>query len=486
MQKDLARRSIHSSAYNIAASAVQALILFGRSIILARLLEPEIFGIYAYAASFVVLTRSLPRFGLGSALLHRAQESEGETALQTHFTLSLIFGTVWLILLTWVGSLFLEKLTSTVLLVIAVTEFIDLLTGTGRLILIRRVVFRRIAVIQLIIAVTTTAGALWLAWRGFGVWSLVATDIIAAVVVVIGFYLYRPIWRPRLGLKPEIGRYFLRFGSRTFLAGLLLQALDRIDDLWTGFTLGDKQMGFYSRAYTFATYPRKVLASPLNAVAAGTYAELKEKPKRLSQAFFRVNAFLVRSGFLFAGLLALVAPEFIRLVIGVKWLPMLTAFRLMVIYTMLDPIKITIASLFVAVGHPEKAIRARLVQLVVLLIGLFSLGRTMGIAGVALAVNTMLVVGIALLLWQARAHVQFSVRRLFGIPTFALGLGMILARAAITLPGMLGSPWRTGAVKIIVFSIIYSGILLLIERDQISMLSNILKTLLSGDRAKAL
>jgi O-antigen/teichoic acid export membrane protein len=477
----IAKRTIHSTAYNITSSLVQTAIQFGRSIVLARLLGPEAFGIYAFAGSWVVATRSLSRFGLGGALLHRARESEGELALRVHFTLSLGFSIAWAVALAGLGPWLvpdtMPRETLWALWILIGADFVDQLTQTARTVLVRRIVFRRIALMNISTTVLSTAVAILLAWQGFGVWSLVMTDIVGAAVLITGYYIYRPVWRPRFGWSKAIAGYFLRFGRRTFLAGLLLQALDRVDDLWTGIYLGETPLGFYSRAYRFATYPRTILASPLNAVAAGTYAELKDHPRRLSQAFFRINAFLVRSGFLLAGLLALVAPEFIRLVLGIKWLPMLTAFRLMLVFTLLDPIKATIANLFVAVGYPEKTVRARLVQLAVLVVGLWVLGPLFGIEGVAVAVDIMLVVGIGLLLWQAREHVQFSLVRMFTAPTMALILGMIAGRAAILIPGILGSPWRTGSVKAIVFLVSYAGVLLLLERDQMPMLLSVFRQL---------
>lgn len=484
----LAKRTVHSAAYNVTSSLGQTAIQFGRSIILARLLGPDSFGIYAFAGSWVIATRAFSAFGLGDAFLHRARESEGEIALRVHFTLSLGFSAAWAVALAslgpWIVPDSMPAQTLWALWILIAAQFVDQLTATARAMLIRRVVFRRIALTNLSTTIAATIVAIALAWQGFGVWSLVATDVVGAVILLIGYYTYRPVWRPRLGWSRDIARYFVDFGRRSFLANVLLQALDRVDDLWTGTFLGETPLGFYSRAYRFATYPRSILASPLNSVAAGTYAELKEQPKRLSQAFFRANSFLVRSGFLLAGLLALVAPEFIRLVLGPKWLPMLTAFRLMLVFTLLDPIKVTVASLFVAVGYPEKTVRARLVQLVVLVIGLFALGPRWGIEGVALAVDAMLVVGIALLLWQAKAHVHFSLLRLFGVPSIALVVGMVAGRAAIMLPGILGSPWRTGSVKTAVFLVTYVGLVLLLERRQIPMLRDIVKQLLPGGRAK--
>jgi PST family polysaccharide transporter len=261
---------------------------------------------------------------------------------------------------------------------------------------------------------------------------------VGAALALLGYLVYRPVWRLRLGWTWDTARYLLNFGRKSFVASILSRALDQADDLWTGTFLGDTPLGFYARAYRFAGYPRSVLAEPLNAVASGTYAELKGRRKQLSQAFFRVNAFLVRTGFLVAGLLALIAPELIRLLLGTKWLPMLLAFRLMLIFTLLDPIRGTVANLFVAEGCPEKTVRARLVQLVVLVAGLLLLGPRWGIAGVAVAADIMLGAGILLLLWQARAHVDFSVVRLFAAPTVALVTAMLAGRAAISARGVPG------------------------------------------------
>jgi O-antigen/teichoic acid export membrane protein len=237
-------------------------------------------------------------------------------------------------------------------------------------------------------------------------------------------------------------------------------------------------MGYYSTAYRFATYPRAVLASPINAVAGGTYAELKDNRRRLSRAFFRTNAFLVRSGFYLAGLFALVAPEFILLAIGEKWLPMLDAFRLMLLFTLLDPIKITVADLFVAIGYPEKVMRTRLVQLLVMIAGLFVLGPRLGITGVALAVDLMLLVGIVALLWQARAYVDFSPRRMFLVPSLALALALAGGWAAGAIPGVAGSAWLSGAIKGAVYSLAYAALVLGLEADQLPMLLQVFQQLL--------
>lgn len=465
----LARRTVSSTSWNAVTNVCRVMVLLVRSIILARWLPIEVFGIYNLAYSIAFLTSEPTRFGMGGAFLHRAPETEDEDhAAAIHFTLKLALTVVWAALLAGCAFLFTEGQHRTALLLLTATTAGVQIAQTPRLILARRVVHRRLALLQFLTAVLTTVVALVLAWQGATLWALLATDVVALALIIFFLYIWHPVWKPRLAWEPRTVRYFLGFGSRNFLATLLATALDRVDDLWTGFFLGDVPMGFYSKAYQFATYPRTVIALPVNMVVGGTYAELKGDRRRLSQAFFRVNALLVRSGFLFAGVLALVAPEFIRLAIGERWLPMLDAFRLMLVFTLFDPIKATVANLFVAVGRPELAVRARTVQLLVLVAGLFTMGPAWGIAGVALAVDVMLVVGIAILLWQARTFVSFSPLRLFGVPAVALGIGLVLARAALLLPFATRSDWWSAAVKLVAFCVSYAVILFGLERRELS------------------
>jgi O-antigen/teichoic acid export membrane protein len=374
-----------------------------------------------------------------------------------------------------VGALvFTTGQTRLALMVLTLTHGGVMLTNTPSLILVRRVVHRRLALLQSINILSSAVTAVLLALGGIELWALLSTDVITLVLSVFFLYLWRPVWRPRLAWSPPAMRYFLRYGSRNVLAQGLLRALDRVDDLWTGAYLGDTAMGYYSRAYAFATYPRMILAQPINKVAIGTYAEVAHSRKRLSQAFFRTNALLVRSGFFLAGLLALVAPEFIGILLGTKWLPMLDAFRLMLVFTLLDPIKATVANLFLAVGRPEEVLRARVIQLAVMVIGLFVLGPLLGIAGVALAVDLMLVVGIGILLYQSRRYVDFSLKTLFLAPSIGVVLGVFLARLGTTLPCMLGSPWRTGIVKAALFTLIYGASLFVLERRQLLAIPQLL------------
>ena len=461
----LDKRSVTAVAWNIPANLLTLPILLVRGILLSRWLPVPPFGVYAYASSIVGLSALLADFGIGSALLHRAPETEDEQeAAAVHFTLKLLLGGVWLALLVAGTLIFAEGELRLALLVLGGITALGNLTGTPNMLLVRRVVHRRLALLHFFEGLLTTVVALVLAYRGVELWALLAVDLTAVLTRLAFYYGWRPVWRPRLRWSPGVARYMLSFGSRSMLANVLVGAIDRADNLWVGSYLGDAALGIYSRAFTFAAYPRRLLAASVDAVAGGTFAELKGQRRALSRAFVGSNALLIRTGFLIGGLLNLVAPELILLLLTEKWLPMVTPFRLMLVFALIDPIRNATANLFVAVGEPQRVVWTRAVQLAVLVGGLFLFGSLWQINGAALAIDVMLLVGTALFLWQARLFVDFSFWRLFGPPSLGVVVGLLLAWGGAALVGA-GPVWLAALVKVAAYTAGYGLVLLLLERE---------------------
>lgn len=461
---NLASRTISSIGWKSGSNILRVLILFVRSIILARVLPIEVFGIYAGALAVVTITAVLFNFGLGGAFLFISnQEVDENRAAAAHFTLNILFKSAWVICLVVFATLFMDGPARLALVVLTLANFLSMSTDTPQLVLAGRVVHRRLALTEVIVEICSTIAVVALALFGAGLWALLSTNIVAGLVSIIFLYGHRPVWKPRLIFSTTLFRRFLDFGWRNVWADLLQVLLNKLDVLWTATFLGAWSMGLYSRALTFATYPRKLIAAPVNSVSLGLYAKLAGDRLKLSRAFFRINALLVRAGFLLAGMLALIAPEFVHLVIGDKWLPFLDPFRLLLLFALLDPIKLTLGHLFVAVGEPGQAARIRFIQLLVLVAGLIGLGLNWGITGVAVAVDIMLLVGIGLFLWHARAYVDFSVRRLFQAPLIALTVaGVSVFLALDFLPGNV-SYWHSAAVKLMAFAPVYIALLLALE-----------------------
>lgn len=462
---DIAQRSAVAIGWSATTTIVSIGILFARSVLLARLLPVETFGIYAGAGAIISFSSLIADFGIGSAFVHRSKYTQDEEdAARIHFTLKTFLVLAWAIAAGIVSWWFAKGDTRIALLVLIATTAGSQLAQTPVLVLSRRVVHRRLSLMHIVTAASTTVAAVTFALLHANLWALLITDVVTTAILLLALYGrfpgWEPVWRPRFKWSWEASIYYLRFGGQVFVVSILEWLLQRADDLWLQAYSTPQALGYYARGYTFATYPRRIVAAPVTSVIGGTYAELKDNRLKLSKAFFRTNALLIRSGFLIAGIMALIAPEFIRIVLGSKWLPMLDVFRLMLIFTLLDPMQATISSLFVAMGSPNQLTWVRMVQLLFMLVLMAFLGTWYGIVGVAISVNIAVAVGVVLLLISAHQHVDFSPLRLFVMPVIGLVCGATLARAAITIPGVLGADWRTGVVKIAVFGLIYCAIVI--------------------------
>lgn len=473
--REIASKAVVSSAWSIGASAITIISGFARSVLLARLLAPEVFGAVALALVFANMASVVTAFGFNAALIQ--YKGDVKRAASTHFfiRITLAVGTV---LLALVAAPILNhfypgrSLLVPVLLATLVFRIFGAANSTPEILLQRRLEFKRLVVLNVASSLAMTVVAPLLAWAGWGVWSLVLGEQgVSVVISVLGLWTIQRVWRIRLQFDKQIARQYFRFGFFVMLSRQLTYWLDQFDDFWTGTALGDSALGYYSKAYEFAHYPRRVVARPLQDVVFSTYARLQDDRKRLSKAYYRVNSLVVRVGFLFSLVLVLVAQEFVAILLGPKWLPMVLTFQLMVVYCLLDPLVVTSGRLATAVGHPQILTKIKVLQLIIFVPLVIALAHYFGIEGVAVAADVMLLVGVALIMRQMRRFVDFSLRRMFGVPLLAL---LLAAAAAIGLSELLALQGElllsSDPIRLIVragaASAVYVGILLALERTE--------------------
>lgn len=479
MNNDLASRSINSVKWNSISNIFQLVLGVIQTIILARLLPIETFGVYAGAAAIVVITSSLSQFGMAAAFMHRCEETDDlQKTAAVHFTLQTIFSFGWLAVMLVIGFIFLRSQkdsTLTAFLIIIVSQAIYNLTMTPRFIFARGVQFKRLSIITIIDTITTFIAAITLALLKKPLLALTVTQISNAVVHVVLLYFWKPIWLPRFGWDPKIVRYFLRFGGQQVVARFLMDALDRFDELWVRFYLGSVPLGFYSKAYSFAQYPSKIVAAPITSVSNATYSEIAADRKRLSEAFYRTNSLMIYSGMFIVGAFMLIAGEFIRVVLGERWMPMLLALQIMLPYAMFEPIKQTMANVFLAVGNPGIIVKIRGVQLAVMILCLFIFGNLYGVEGVAVAVDIMMVIGITLILLSVREYVDYSIKELFLVPGMAVLFGLLAGAGVDRFLLRSFSDIPAALIKGILFSLVYIGLIYIFNKKELIDLIKLLR-----------
>lgn len=465
MSETIARRTLRGSVVSLAASLVTLVLGFVRAILLARWLLPEHFGLMALALFYIGLAAQLRGLGLDAAIIHR--QDADEPLLRTYFSLRMgtdVVASLLLLaatpLLAWAypHMVGLER----VMPLLILAHLLANLSQVQETLLRKELAFSSLALVDVLASLAMTLIAPYLAWRGWGVGALVAERLSGLGMRFLLTWGPLRRWRPRLGWERAWARWLWAFGKPSWVASNLSYFLDRFDDFWIGTALGQTPLGYYDKAYELAHYPRRVLANPLIAVLAPVFAKLQGDRLRLSRLFYRSAHVILRTSFLLAGAMALAMPEFIHLVIGDKWLPMLLTFRLMMVYIVLDALVMLVSNLLLAVGQPRALQQANLVQAVFFLPAVILGARLWGIQGVALAADGMLLIGAWQLYRPLRRVVDFSLPRLVAWPLAALGLAWGAALWWEAHP--LGAWWEVLLLKLGIFGGLFGGLLALVER----------------------
>jgi PST family polysaccharide transporter len=428
-------KSAWGSAYNIGVAMVTVVLGFIRSVLLMRLLNPDDYGVVALALFFVTFVTPFSVLGIDSALIQKKDPQTGD--FSTHFSLRLGLSIIILIIGFLVSPLLRtiyvnQVIVVDVILALLVVNILQASYSTPGIVVRRDMHFGALAALNLSASLAMTIVAPLMAFLGAGLWSLVAEQAASQIVRWIGFWVVIRPWRPSLRFLLDKAKSLLHFGSKVLSSSLLGITLDRFDDFWTGTFLGPTALGFYSRAYDMATYPQRILATPLTNVFFPTYAAVQDNRETLSKAFFRSSSFLVRVGFLFSVVLMATAPELTLILFGEKWLPIVPIFRLMMIYIFLDPLYINLSYLLMGVGKPGTLARVRLAQVIIFVITVVMFAYLYGTNGVAMAANLMMLIGTAALLVISRQFVSYSLTSMFKFPILAAilsavaGLGVML------------------------------------------------------------
>jgi O-antigen/teichoic acid export membrane protein len=276
----------------------------------------------------------------------------------------------------------------------------------------------------------------------------------------------QPETRPRFGWDAAAARWFWQYARPSWLSSNLNFLREGFDDFWIGTFLGKEALGYYSRAYEFAGYPRRVVTTPIIDVFLPTFARLQHDRLRLSQAYFRLTGLMVRFGFGVSLVLILTAPQLIPLLLGARWLAMTLSFQLLVVYMLVDPLAGSSTYLLMATGRTGLIARTQAVQLLLFAPSVMLFSHWGGIAGVALAADLTAITGAALLFRDTRQLVDYSLPALFALPL----LSLLTTAAAVWALGPLWAAlpgWATFIAKAGVIGVCYGGLLWLTERDQL-------------------
>jgi O-antigen/teichoic acid export membrane protein len=388
-----------------AQGLVQLLVLMA----LGRLLTPTDFGLMGAAGVIVALSQIVSQVGVGPAIIQRR---ELETIhIRAAFTISGVLGfvlgaAVWLAAPA-LAAFYRIPAVEPVLRGIALLFPIDGLNTVGESLLVRQLRFRLFVAVELLSYVLGYAcvGVL-LAWRGYGVWSLVAANVAQVTVRTIGMYLATMhAVRPSLNVRASRDLLSYGFGHSLAQVGALLS--QQGDNLVVGRWLGAAALGVYGRAYNLMVMPASVFGRIVNRVLFPVMAQVQDERERLAGAYERVLAIVALMSLPVSTFLWVAAPEFIPALLGPGWTGVILPFRLFTVSLLFRMSSKISDACTKAAGAVYSRALVQGIFAVLVLIGAL-IGQLRGVGGVAVAVSVAMGIN-----WLAMAELS---RRVTGLP----------------------------------------------------------------------
>jgi lipopolysaccharide exporter len=434
------------------------LIFLARTLILARLLAPDDFGLLAISLIAVDLLMSVTNMGVIPALVQHVAPSERQFNTAWTLGISRAFLIALFVFLSapFIAEIVAEPRSANLIRVMALRPILEAAASIKLADLTRNLQFRPLAYIYLPDALANTAVSIALA-PFWGVWGLIAGILAGPVALVIMSYFKAP-HRPKITFDAESARSLIRFGRWIFLGGIIAVSGSAMIQLVISRKLGVAELGIYFLAAKLAFIPAEISSEVVNAVAFPLYARLQSDARQVARAFrailISVSALLIPICILMVAL----APSLVSNVLGSRWESAVQLIQLLAFVNIIGLLGDTVVPILKGLGQPNKFVLIEFIQSALLIILIWELTGRYGVLGAPLA--WLAAVGFSQIFSALFIH-RLLPKPLKGLgkPIFTItavsGLAGVAAWAvAQVIPGILGFI-TAASLGVIVVGIMY-------------------------------
>jgi PST family polysaccharide transporter len=440
-------------------------------IVVARLLVPEDFGIFAVAVTVHAIVSSIGELGVSSCLT-RADYDPDKIA-PTVATISIVTSVV----LAGVMALFAEPLSSALgsphaagpMRVLALAVLLVGVFAVPGAQLVREFRQDKQFLATVIGFVPSNALLLLMAAQGGGAmafaWSRVVGQLVTGLVMVWAVPRhYRP------GFDRRVVRSLLLFGLPLAGSNLLSYTLLNADYALIGRMLGSVELGAYLLAFNISSWSTGLLSSMINGVAMPAFTRIKDDGIRLRQSVSRAVRVIALLAFPIAGLSAVLAHPLVEVIYGKRWLAAAPVLAILGVYGAVSILCSLFGIIIVSMGAPRVLLFVSLLWLGALVPAMYVGVKVNGIVGAAVAhlvVIGALIVPIYLIALRKFTSVgAITIWRALYPVLFAAGLS---ALAAALMVQLLAAPPAQFLVGGLTGGLLYALLVLPMAREYLPM-----------------
>lgn len=437
------------------------------SVILARLLSPEAFGVVAVAMTTVVALEILKDLGTGAALIQRTEVDQ--RLLSSVFYLNIVAGLLAAGLMAFgapvIAGFFDTPDAAPVVQAFALVLALGGFTQVHHALLRRRMRFGGVAAVEMIAAVVNGVVSIALALLGLGVWSMVWGNLAGVVVGSVVAWVASG-WAPSAQFRLADLRAIAGFSLHTAAYNVTTFALENTDKILVGRLLGTAPLGIYTLAQRTISYPLESISRVLMQVLFPAFARAQDDHEVLRKGYSRAAGAVAFVTLPVMVGVAVTAEPLVRAVLGPQWTELIPLLWFMAPAGALGALLSCVNTLYSAKGRADWMFRWGLASGAFTLTA-FAVGLQWGLQGLAIAYLAVMVVqvpvGYAIVLRLIDMPLQAMARTL--APYFAMTAAMALASAATVrlLDSTGATPWAQLGAAAGVGAIVYGGLALWIR-----------------------
>lgn len=360
--------------------------LFG--ILLARLLSPSEFGTIAVLTIFLAVSQTLVNSGFSQALIRKLDRNEEDYTTTFYFNIAVGVACYLVLFLAspFIADFFKIPELSTILKVIGLVVVLNSFSVIQQAHLLIKVDFKSEAKVSITSVLLSGSIGLLCAYKGLGVWSLVAQQLSFALFrMVLLWAIVR--WRPRGGFSKGSFSYLFGFGSKLVAASLLDTIWNNAYEVVIGRFFSAATLGLYARAKTFANFPSGNLTAVFQRVTFPVLSQMQDDTECLRTNYrkvIRMAAFVI---FPLMVLLAVLAKPFVLFLLTEKWAESILLLQLLCLSMMWFPINMINMNLLQVKGRTDLYLKLELVKK---LIGVIALAISVPMGVVPMCIATII------------------------------------------------------------------------------------------------
>lgn len=341
-------------------------------ILLARLLTPKDFGLVGMLMIFIQISQAIVDGGFNLALIQKKNTDEEDYS--SVFYLNLASGLLLYITLFFcaplISAFYDQPLLIDLLRVLSLVFVINAFSFVQETRLTKEIQFKKLMIVHIPSTIIGGVVSIVMAFFGFGVWSIVAMQVVTRLAYAIQIWI-RSKWKPLRSFNKKRVKSLFSFGGKLFIAKIVGTLYNNIFLVVLGKFYPISSVGYYQNSNNLATTPSNTISSVISSVTFPAFATIQDDDKLLKEGYKRAIQqvfFWITPIYVFAGVLA--EPLF-RFVFTAKWLPAVPYFQWLCVVAIFGSLSTYNLNIVNVKGRSDVFLRLQLIRRILTGVAIF-------------------------------------------------------------------------------------------------------------------